>query len=38
VALKGEAESGVGEWEKQYGGHWVLWPSCVFWCISVVVV
>jgi hypothetical protein len=38
VALKGEAGIGLGEWGKQCGGCWVLWPSCVFECISVVVV
>jgi hypothetical protein len=25
----------VGKW---YGGYWVLWPLCLFGCISVVVV
>jgi hypothetical protein len=27
----------VGGWEKRYEGCWVLWPLCVFGCISVVV-
>jgi hypothetical protein len=38
VAIKGEAGIGVGEWRKWCGGCWVLWPLCVFGCISVVVV
>jgi hypothetical protein len=37
VALKGEVGSGVGEWGKQCGCCWFLWPLCVFGCISVVV-
>jgi hypothetical protein len=37
VALKGEAGSGVSEWENWCGGCWVLWPFCVFRCISLVV-
>jgi hypothetical protein len=28
----------VGEWGKHCRGCWVLWPLCVFGCISVVVV
>jgi hypothetical protein len=27
----------VDEWVKIYGGCWVLWPLCVFGCISIVV-
>jgi hypothetical protein len=38
VALKLEVGSGVGEWGKQCGGYWVLWPLYVFGCISVAVV
>jgi hypothetical protein len=38
MALKGEVGSGVGEWGKQCGGCWFLWPLCVFGYISVVVV
>jgi hypothetical protein len=29
---------GMGEWGKRCGDCWVLWPLCVFGCISVVVV
>jgi hypothetical protein len=32
-----EARSRVGEWGKQCRNCWVLWPLCVFGCISVVV-
>jgi hypothetical protein len=38
VVLKGKAGSEVGEWQKQFGSFWFLWPLCVFGCISVVVV
>jgi hypothetical protein len=34
LALK----KGVGGWVKRYGGCWVVWPLCVFGCISVVIV
>jgi hypothetical protein len=30
--------NGVGGWGKMYGVCWVLWPFCVFGCISVAVV
>jgi hypothetical protein len=36
--IKGRAGQGVGGWVKSYGVCWVLWPLCVFGCISVVVV
>jgi hypothetical protein len=38
VVIKGELGKRVGRWGKSYGGCWVLWPLCVFGCISVVVV
>jgi hypothetical protein len=38
VELKRGVGKGVGEWGKRYGDCWVLWPLCVFGCISVVVV
>jgi hypothetical protein len=38
VVLKGGLKEVVGGWEKRYEGCWVLWPLCVFGCISVVVV
>jgi hypothetical protein len=36
VAKKEGWEKGRG-WGERYGGCWVLWPLCVFGCISVVV-
>jgi hypothetical protein len=29
---------GLSGWVESYGDFWVLWPQCVFRCISVVVV
>jgi hypothetical protein len=37
VVLKREVGKGVDKWGRRYGGCWVLWPLCVFGCISVVV-
>jgi hypothetical protein len=31
-------EKRVGRWVESYGGCWVLWPLCMFGCISVIVV
>jgi hypothetical protein len=36
--VKVRAGKRVGGYVKSYGGCWVLWPFCVFWSISVVVV
>jgi hypothetical protein len=38
LALKREVSKGVDGWGNRYGCCWVLWPLCVFGCISVAVV